>query len=187
MNQLEDMKAMWLELNQRISSLEEENRRLAKRAMENNYKSAKEKLLRKYSFFIGLELFMIIFIIPNIIFNPEAVEKYKMVTVIYWCIFFAFELGIDIYLRYRIKIIDIYNSNITEIAAMAAQNWKIHKIAICIGLPIAIGAVILFGLLLGANKFVIYGMITGGVIGMAIGFMQLLKFREYYRMLQSNE
>lgn len=187
MEDLEDMKTLWNNLNRRVETLEEENRRLARLVTENKIKSARERLIRKYSLFIILSVIMIFYIFIMVNFNPLVVEKYKMVTLIYWSLFFAGEAGVDLYLRENVKKIDVYSSSISEISAMAAKNWKIHKIALMIGLPVAFGAVILMGLLLDANEFTIYGMIVGAIVGLLIGLRQLMKFYENYKFLQSEE
>lgn len=187
MEDFDKMKDMWLELNERISSLEEANRQLARKVMNDNFKTAQEKLVHKYSLFIIISVVMIFYMLFFVLFNPFVVEKYKLATIIYWSLFFLFEAGMDTYLRYRVKKIDIYNSSVREIAYQASQNWKLHKLAIVIGVPLAIGAVILFGLLLNADRFLIYGMILGGIVGFLIGLRQLRKFYENYRFLQSSE
>lgn len=187
MTDLEEMKELWVDLNNRMSILEEDNRKLAREVKNNKFKTAKERLIKKYNAFIIVEIIMIFYVFLFVGFNPMIADKYRTVTLIYWTLFFLIEASFDIYLRERVRNLDIYYSNISEISAQAARNWKIHKIGVLIGLPLAIGAVILFGLAMEANKFVIYGMILGGVIGLLIGLRQLLKFSNYYRLLQSNE
>lgn len=185
MENLEDMKSMWSALNDRISFLEEENRKLARRAMTNKYKTAREKLISKYKKFIFIETVMILYVWVFIGFNPETVDKYRLPTLIYWSLFFLAEIGIDYYLMERVREIDIYTSPVKEITQMAASNWRIHKLAIFIGLPIAFGAIILFGLAMDANEFVIYGMVAGAIVGLIIGFSQLRRFMSYYRQLKT--
>lgn len=187
MEELQDMKTMWIELSQRISALEEDNRKLAQKVRNQKFKSTQEKLMRKYSLFIGIEIIMIFFMIPLIMGNPFVVEKYRWPCLIYWTVFFLFEIAVDLYLRQRVREMDIYNSTVREISSRAAQNWKIHKLGIIIGLPLAFGAVIMYGLLIDGDKFVILGMIVGGVVGFIIGMGQLFKFRQYYRFLQSED
>ncbi|MCH5230566.1 MAG: hypothetical protein J1F43_02075 [Muribaculaceae bacterium] len=186
MDELENMKAMWLELNQRVSALEAENRNLARKVSNEKYKSARDRLIRKYTAFIIVEVIMILYTFAFIGFNPMVVEKYRMVTCFYWLIFFLLGVAVDFYLRQRLVELDIYNSSVREISSQAARSWKIHKLAIIIGFPIAIGAVILFALALDANEFTIYGMIFGALIGATIGFFQLRKFLQYYRLLQTS-
>lgn len=188
MDDLRDMKAMWIELNNRITSLEESNRQLARQVMNKDFKSAKNKLIQKYRFFLTFELIWIIISTLFIVFDSSQNlnEKYRWVTLIYWNLFFLVEAGIDFYLMIKIRQIDIYNSSVSQIAKEAAHNWKIHKVAIILGIPIAIGAIILFALMVNANKFTIFGMFIGGMIGALIGSLQLKKFLEYYKLLQQD-
>ena len=184
MEDIEDMKAMWVELNQRISSLEEDNRRLAKKVVSEKYKNIQERLIRKYRVFIALACVMIIYIYCLVFLNPLVVDKYKMFATIYMMCFFARCAGVDSYLLYKVKGLDIYGSNIREITRVASLNWKIHKIFLIAGIPLAIGALVVMALALDANEFVYLGMIVGGIVGFLIGFRQLMKFRDYYRLLQ---
>lgn len=187
MEELHDIKAMWKDLNNRVTVLEEENRRLARKVTTERYMSSVGNLIRRYRRFIFLELIMLLFIPLMIYNNPLSVEKYRLVTTIYWCGFFLIEIGIDFYLLIRVKDMDLNNYSVSKIARMASQNWKFHKIAIMIGLPLAIGALVLFALAMDANDFVIYGMFLGFVIGLVIGIRQLLKFRNEYRLLSTEE
>lgn len=184
MENIEDFKIMWQELNQRISYLENDNRNLIRQMRETNYKTTQEKLVRKYCCFIVVEVIMILFMSIFFLYNPLLIEKYRMPALIYWVIFFTIEALFDLFLLFRIKEIDIYTSTIKEVAARSAANWKLHKIGIFIGLPLAFGAILLFALAVDANKFTIFGMIFGGVIGFIIGIYQLIKFKNYYKLLQ---
>lgn len=187
MDELENMKSMWIELNQRISTLEEENRRLARKVMNDSMKSSQEKLIKKYNTFIIIELVVLLIMPLYLLKSPLLVDKYRILTAIYWAFFFLLEVGVDLYLRERVRTIDLYTSTVSVISRQAAQNWKFHKIAVIVGLPIAIGACVLFGLTIGANELAIYGMIVGGLVGLVIGINQLIKFRQYYYKLQSHE
>ena len=185
MENFEDMKKMWDDLNERLSHLEKENKILARKVMEPKFKSVREKLIRKYGMFIILAIVMILYSIGAILFNPLVSDKYRIITFICWVVFFFFEGSLDFYLRQRVQDIDIYNSNLTEISRMALQNWKIHKLAVIIGLPMAIVVVILYGFAIQPNIFVIYGMVAGGVVGLIIGSFHLRKFYQYYKFMQS--
>lgn len=186
-NDMENMKAMWNDLNQRMASLEAENRLLARKVMTSGYKTARERLIRKYTAFFFLSFLMIFYAIPFIAMNPLTVEKYRVTTTVYWCVFFAIEAAMDFYLMTRVKKIDVYNSGVSEITRQASKNWKIHKIFIAIGFPLAIGAVTLMVLALGGSRYVVYGMMGGGFVGLLIGLLQLRKIHGYYRMLRSTE
>lgn len=187
MDDLENMKTMWIELENRLSFLEKENRRMAREVMSNKYKTIQEKLIAKYRLFAIVSGIMIIYSLFFIGFNPEIVEKYRFITLLYWIGFFLFEGSADIYLMFRLDKLDIYHSSVKDISDYAAQNWKLHKIALFIGIPLAIGALVLLLLALDADLFIISGMITGGLVGAAIGLTQLKKFMRYYKLLQTKE
>lgn len=187
MENIDDMKIMWQALNDRLDHLENENRMLMHRIMKSDHNTARERLQSKYFGFIVIECIMIIFITLFLIFNPLVNEKYRIATLIYWDVFFLLEIGFDTFLLVRLKRIDIYTASLKEVAKRAAENWKLHKLGIIIGLPLAFGAIILFALALNANEFTIYGMIVGGIIGAAIGLNQLLKFKNNYKLLQVSE
>lgn len=184
MDNLNDMKTMWMELNEKVSALEAENKNLARKMINEKYKSAKERLINKYNAFIWIEAIMIFFMTLFFLYNPQVNEKYRIITLIYWDVFFLIEVIFDCYLLNRIKSVNVYSSSINEVAKKATDNWELHKKGVIIGLPLAFGAVILVSLALNANEFTIYGIILGGVIGVAIGINQLLKFRKYYMLLQ---
>lgn len=187
MEDLEDMKQMWLDLNNRLAVLEDENRRLAKKVMTDKYKNAQDRLVRKYLIFIIVSCVMFIYSYLFIYINPIVVDKFRLATTIYLMCFFALCAGVDICLLFRVKELDIYEGNLREIANVAAQNWKIHKLFILFGMPLAIGAVILIALALNVDAYNILAMIIGGVVGFLIGLRQLFKFRNYYRLLQVKE
>lgn len=184
MEEFTDIKNMWKQLNDRLEAVEEENRRLAREVQCGRYRSAKEKLISKYRKFIFLEIFLICVIVVFIGFNPQVVERYRVVTIIYWIVFCIAEAALDFYLLRNVKKIDIYNSGVETIAHQAARNWKIQKLGVIIAMPAAIGLVVLYGLCLGAEPWVWYGLGIGMIIGLAIGFTQLRQFLLQYRALQ---
>lgn len=187
MEDLENIKNMWIELNGRISALEEDNKRLARKVTSEKFKNLQEKLVAKYRNFIIVEAIMIIYVVLFIFFNPLVLEKYRWITSIYWLVFFSGEILVDLYLMNRVKQMDIYLSSVRNITRQAAENWKFHKIAIAVGFPVAIGAIVLFALAMDANEFVYFGMTVGFMVGLVIGICQLMKFKKYYRLLQTSE
>lgn len=187
MDEVNDMKKIWAQLNSRISKLENDNDILLKNIKFGRFKTSQEKLKNKYRKFIMIETIMTIAVVLIFLPNPMVNERYLWPTLIYWVFFFLFEISVDFYLLIKVSSMDIYNSTVSQISSYARQCWKIHKIAIFIGLPLAIGAIILFALLMNADKFVIAGMICGGMIGLVIGLMQLYDFIRNYRQLQSQD
>ena len=186
MENIEDMKTMWIELNERVKSLEDQNRTLAKKVIANKYKSTKEKLIKKYLSFSLLSFIMIIFSIFGILMNPFILGKYKWITFICWICFFLFEGSIDLYLCRNLQRIDVYNTSFRKIAATTAQNWKVHKLAVVIGLPFAVLVCILYALAIQADVFAVYGMVCGAFVGLIIASFQLKRFYSYYRLFKTD-
>lgn len=184
MDELQKMKIMWADINQRLTSVEEENRKLMLYIQRNNYKTAKDKLIIKYRRFIIVEILMVFVVILFLTEENNVVEKYRWPTIIYWILYFIAELIFDFYLLYKVKDIDVINDTVHSIYVKAKRNWKIHKIGIICGLPFAFGLVVLYSLYLGVNRFIVYGIICGAILGLMIGIYNLRKFSLYYRDLQ---
>lgn len=183
MNNIDDMMVMWKEMDSKLTSLVEENRRLADEIQKNRLRSSQEKLTRKYRAFIIMEAICIPLIFVVLCVNPLVVNQYRWPALIYFVCFFLMEIGIDSYLLYKLNNIDIYNDSIVEISRQAKTNWKTHKIAILIGIPIAIGAVVLFCLALGSESSMLWGVFVGGAIGLGIGLNEFFKFMKNYKAM----
>lgn len=186
-NNIDEMMAMWNQLDQKLNGLQQENRKLAMEIKKNKYRTTLDKLVNKYGRFIVLELVYVILFPIFMIKCPFIVPKYRIVTIIYWTCFFAMEIGFDYYLMDRLKEIDVYECTISQIARLARSNWKIHKLAIFIGLPFSIGGVVLVVLSLGGDSSLIWGVMVGLVVGLIIGLNQLRKFINSYRLLQKED
>ena len=187
MNNIDDMMVMWKQMDSKLSSLVEENRRLADEIQKNKLRSSQEKLTRKYRAFIIMEAACIPLMFFVLGVNPLVVNQYRWPALIYFVCFFLMEIGIDGYLLYKLNSIDIYNDPITDISRQARANWKTHKIAVLIGIPIAIGAVILFCLALGGDTAMLWGVFVGGVIGLGIGLNEFFKFMKNYKAMMREE
>lgn len=185
MNNIEDMMAMWKEMDGKLSSLMDENRRLADEIKKNKLRGSRENLMRKYRAFIILEAVCIPLMFVVLGVNPEVVSPYRWPALIYFICFFLMEICFDSYLLYRLNNIDIYNDSIMEISRQARANWRMHKIAVLIGIPIAIGAVVLFCLALGGDTALVWGVFVGGAIGLGIGLNEFFKFMKNYKSLST--
>ena len=187
MNNIDDMMTMWKEMDNKLTSLVEENRRLADEIKKNKVRSSQEKLIRKYRAFIIMEAVCIPIMFLILGLNPEVVEKYRWPALIYFVCFFLMEICIDGYLLYKLNSIDIYNDSIIDISRQARVNWKTHKIAVLIGIPVAVGAVILFCMAIGGNTATLWGVFVGASIGIGIGLNEFFKFMKNYRGMYREE
>ena len=187
MNNIDDMMRLWKEMDSRLSSIVEENRRLADEIKKNNLRNSQEKLMCKYRAFIILAAICIPMMFFILGINPLVVNQYRWPALIYFVCFFLFEICIDGYLLYKLNCIDIHNDSIIEISRNARINWKIHKLAVIVGIPIAIGAVVLFCLAMGSNTAVLGGAFVGMIIGLGIGLNEFFKFMKNYKTMTREE
>lgn len=187
MNKIDDMIAMWKEMDSKLSSLVEENRKLAEEIKKNKLRGSQEKLMRKYRAFIIMEALCIPLICFFLGVNPLIVDQYRWPALIYFVCFFTFEICIDGFLLYKVNKIDIYNDSIIEISRQAKTNWKIHKIAVLIGIPIALGAVVMICLAMDGDIAMLWGVFVGGIIGLGIGLNEFFKFMKNYKTMSKEE
>lgn len=187
MKNIEDMMVMWKEMDSKLSALVEENKKLAAEIKKNKLLGNQERLIRKYRAFIIIEALCIPMIILLLIANPLVVDQYRWATLIYFVGFFLLEICIDGYLLYKLCSLDIYKDSIIQISRQAKSNWKIHKIGVLIGIPVAIGAVSLFCFAIGGNITILCGVFVGGIIGLAIGLNEFFKFMKEYKAITGME
>lgn len=187
MNNIDEMMIMWKEMDTKLSSLIEENQRLTVEIKKNKLLTNQEKLIRKYRAFIIMEAVCIPLMFFVIAINPLVVDKYRWISFVYFVCFFLLEIGIDVYLLNKISGIDIYHDSIQEISRQARANWKIHKMAVLIGIPVAIGAVVLFCLAVGGDTSTLWGICVGGAIGLGIGMNEFFKFMKNYKSMSREE
>ena len=177
---------MWKEMDKRLISLADENKRLAEEIKKNRLRTSQEKLMRKYKVFIVMEAMCIPLMFLVLGLNPNVVEMYRWPTLIYFICFFLMEICIDGYLCYRLNNMNFHADSVADISRRARANWRIHKIAILIGIPIAIGAVALFCLAIGGNKAAMAGVCLGGSVGIGIGTVQFFKFMKNYKNMTTD-
>lgn len=184
MDNIQELKDMWTKLNGRLDRVESENQRLANEIKRSNYKTVRERLISRYWRFVYVAAVMILFISVFISTDEHIDDRYRWYTLGYWIFYLCGALFLDLYLIYGLKGIDVYNESVMEISSKARRNWRIHKLGIIAGMPLAIGLMILYALSLGAETPIVLAMLCGVVIGLAIGFRQLREFWKGYRELQ---
>ena len=127
MEDINDFKMLWQEMNIRLSNLEDENRKLMHKVKQTNFRSTQEKLVRKYLGFIVIEFLMIVYMSLFFLFNPFIVEKYKIPSLIYWLVFFLIELIIDLYLKNKAIGKWFIYLQISHILAKRQQKHNYHN------------------------------------------------------------
>ena len=183
MENIDDMMTAWKEMDKKLSTIAIENQRLMDEIKKNKLLSNHEKLARRYRLFIIFEAAFLPLIILLFCTFPFSDSPFKLPAMIYFVCFFIMEIGFDSFLLYKLNDIDIYNDSISEISHKAKANWKLHKIMVLIGIPVAIVAVILFCLAFNFDPSMLRGVLVGASIGIVIGLNEFFKFMKNYRSM----
>ena len=148
--------------------------------------TALENLSRRYKRFSTIALVFVLWG-PMTFSNPSLLEHGRMVMSIVSAVYFMICSGMDYWLYQGIRSIDCSTMTVSEVSRRALSYRKRHLQFIAILLPIAfiwIGMLVYY---INYNKYFIWGIVIGGIIGFAVGFRQLLAFlSDYRRVVEDN-
>lgn len=149
-------------------------------------KTAMDSLARRYRWFSNMGI-LFMFIVPFNLFNLHIFPdmKLRMVIVVWFCSFFMICSVMDRWLYHGIKQIDVFAMSVSQVVEKALYYRKWHIRFIFILLPLALGCLGLLGYAVD-NMYVRLGMITGFLVGVALGVRQLLEFLSDYKSIVSN-
>ncbi len=150
-------------------------------------KTALDNLAKRYRWFSNMGIIFLLLVpfnLMNLHIFPEL--KFRMVIVIWFCSFFMICSVMDRWLYNGIKQIDVISMSVSEVVEKALYYRKWHIRFIFILLPMALGCL---GLLAYAvdDLYVRLGMVTGFIVGVALGVRQLLDFLSDYKSIVSNK
>ncbi|MBO5444967.1 MAG: hypothetical protein J5995_06450 [Muribaculaceae bacterium] len=152
--------------------------------MNGKRKSALDNLARRYLRFSNAAI--IVMLCSPIAFFRVMSEEVGTQAALWIAIGFDFFMLVssimDRWLYHAIRRLDIPGMAVAEIARKAAFYRKRHLQFVAILLPLAIVWVIMVGVLCG-DVYLIAGMVTGGIIGLAVGIRYLMEFLSDYRSL----
>lgn len=97
--------------------------------------------------------------------------------------YFATSCAMDYVLWRGLGTIDPVTMSVTEVARHALRYRKLHLQFIAILLPLALGLLGFTAYAFSADRYFLYGMLSGAIIGAAIGTFQFRRFMADYRRL----
>ncbi len=176
---MDDIKLKWVELNTRLERLERETASVSRRVVRENVRSAQDDLARMYGTFA---IFSAIFTVVGPIVMYKMADEFVNPWFPSWLIaalFFPYFLGaslMDTWLYFRTKEIDVARWPMDAVSRSAVRIRKRHHLFMMILIPymLILLSMMIFGSL---NMYLVYGMITGAIIGGLIGL------RAYHRMM----
>ncbi|MDE6190995.1 MAG: hypothetical protein K2G47_05150 [Muribaculum sp.] len=178
---LEEMKQQLNNLNRRMDSLEERNSSLIKRIESGRINSAQQRLVKQYRIFscIGMSMSFVFIILYK--------ELLPFPTRVCAAIYFLTAAIMDSYLANGIKSIDYNTMGVATVAKKAIYYRKRHHIFMGILIAMCIPLIASFFFAMGTDEYMVYSMIAGVVIGLAIGIKLYLDIMKNYRDLTLND
>lgn len=146
--------------------------------------TALQSLAKGYRRFSIIAITFMILWCPTVLLShilPDVEGKAWLV--VGFAIYFGIVAVMDYWLYLGISRIDCATMPVNEVAKLAAYYRKRHLTFIAILIPMAFGILIWMATLMHSSPAVIYGMIAGGICGLIVGSIQLMKFMSAYKNL----
>lgn len=146
-------------------------------------KTALQRLADRYRVFYTVAFCMIP---ANILFLRNIFDGYdtNYALMYAFALYFLTAGCMDVYLHMRIRRIDVLEMPTSEVIREALDCRKWHLRFMMILLPAAIALIVMMAMCFDTDKYVIYGMLTGGACGIAIGLKAFSDFMNDYRQLR---
>lgn len=179
-DELDNIRRAWTSMGHSLSNLTPNDIPTDKLS---NMKTALDRLAEKYKRFSILALVMII--ASSLLFSRDELlgRPWNIYLPIAYGCYFCICSVIDQWLYNGIRSINPLTMTITEVAQKAMFYKKRHIQSIFLLLPMAAAVIIATACAFSFDSYLLIGMITGGLIGVALGVMQLCRFLAYYRDL----
>ncbi|MDE7414678.1 MAG: hypothetical protein K2N05_12935 [Muribaculaceae bacterium] len=178
----EEIKQTWREAAQRISqpTLDE-----YERMYRNKKETALESLAKRYHRFSMLGFAMVLCSFGWMGCHlPFETEESKYIVSGVMMIYFGLCAIIDRWLYKGVCSIDCYTMTVSEVIAKAMYYRKKHLQSMVFLIPCAIAVVGLMAYSFKSEKYILYGMAAGAIVGLVIGSFQFREFMDEYRKIK---
>lgn len=189
LNDIEEMRKNWAEINSRLEVLERNTIAESRRICEGKIKTAKDTLAGTYRKFMILEFVMAIVMPFFTMFNkiiPCPSEGYRIVSAILFAAYFLSGAVMDAYLQNALNAIDLGTMSVRQVARRAYTLKRRHHIFMGVML---VSAFIVLGVFVYPfldDYYLMGGAIIGGLLGGAIGLKEYFKMMSNYRDMISD-
>lgn len=149
-------------------------------------KTALDNLAQRYRWFSNFALVFLLIVPFNLLnFSLFPDVKYRMLVIIWFGSFFIISSTMDRWLYHGIKSIDVGSMSVSKVVEKALYYRKWHIRFIFILLPFALGCLGLLAYLVD-DPYLRLGMLTGFLVGVALGIRQLMNFLADYKALTAD-
>lgn len=180
-NDLDQLKEMWSDLNRRVERLENQTLEEGRKVASGKITTAREDLATRYKRFMIIGFVMGVFFPLFLIMSPTDFFPDGTVKYVASALFFSYFITaavMDSYLYNEVRSMDLAMMTVSQVIHKARTLKRRHHIFMIILIPFAVITLAVFAIPLFDDPFIIAGMITGGVVGLCIGL------RQYFRMMR---
>lgn len=180
-NDLDQLKEMWSDLNRRVERLENQTLEEGRKVASGKITTAREDLATRYKRFMIIGFVMGIFFPLFLIMSPTDFFPDGTMKYVASALFFSYFITaavMDSYLYNEVRSMDLAMMTVSQVIHKARTLKRRHHIFMIILIPFAVITLAVFAIPLLDDPFIIAGMITGGVVGLCIGL------RQYFRMMR---
>jgi len=180
-NDLDQLKEMWSDLNRRVERLENQTLEEGRKVASGKITTAREDLATRYKRFMIIGFVMGVFFPLFLIMSPTDFFPDGTMKYVASALFFSYFITaavMDSYLYNEVRSMDLAMMTVSQVIHKARTLKRRHHIFMIILIPFAVITLAVFAIPLLDDPFIIAGMITGGVVGLCIGL------RQYFRMMR---
>lgn len=179
------IKQIWDQTDSRLTELERQTADLARQSRETRRRTALERLIERYRRFsiVGILLAVMIMMqtISGFYQGPYGIAA-GVTGVLLGCICSI----MDRWLWAKLKAIDITRMGVAEVSARAILCRRRHLQFICFSVPMLFLMIAFILLSKDVNIYMIYGIISGALVGFVLGLRELACFLSDYRTLSQD-
>ncbi|MDE7180505.1 MAG: hypothetical protein K2N88_04850 [Muribaculaceae bacterium] len=180
----EEIKKTWEDASRKIY-------RPTPEEFENMYREKKEtaleRLAARYKRFSTVGMLMTV-VSVFWIFRPDHFGMFPMryVVAALLMLYFATCASIDWWLYKGVSSINCYEMPVSEVVEKAVYYRKKHLQSMMFLIPFVVLVLGLMAYTFITDRFIIYGMIAGLIVGLAIGYRQFREFMSEYKLISRN-
>lgn len=186
MNDDFDIREAWAQLEKRVACLENAGSNTLSLENLSRRKTALQRLSLRYFRFSRMSLGFIV--LPVLYIFDKAIEPFglRLSLSVFMILFFATASVMDYILYRKINEIRVDSMSVTEVVKASMQCRKYHHRCIMVLMPIALVFVGTMAWIFADNIYILAGIATGFIFGLAIGFRKYLDFMYDYRIIKQS-
>lgn len=149
---------------------------------DDRRRTALDRLARRYRWFATMALLLSAYCPLTLC---RYIDDYTLrpVSMIAFAAYLLVCSAMDWYLYHAIRAIDVASMPVGEVLSRAMHCRKRHLQFVCVLVPCATALLGLVFYGMGTNPYILWGMITGALVGLAVGTIQLRRFLSDYRSI----